>query len=163
MFKEEKKENLVQTQNILNDSILTVEESHDSHPVNSNFDNTHTETSSNKTKNVSTSNIIEFNDDKNLNSKVEIEDDRKKNNNTSQNSTKIEGFGIASMIIAIVGWFLPFGLGLLFMVIALIFAAISISRILGQPDKYRGIGFPITGLILSILGILILLVVASSL
>ena len=77
------------------------------------------------------------------------------------NEAKADGFGIASLIIAIAAFLLPIGWGILFCIVALVFAAISLSRILNQPDKYTGTGLAITALVLSLIALPILLILAG--
>lgn len=77
------------------------------------------------------------------------------------NEAKADGFGIASLMLAIAAFLVPIGWGILFCIVALIFSAISLSRILNQPDKYTGIGLAITALILSLIALPILLLLAG--
>jgi len=79
---------------------------------------------------------------------------------SQQESTtrKVEGFGKAGFILSLAGIFLlPLPCGIL----AIIFSAISIGRIIKHPDKYRGLGFAIAGLVfgtaLTLLGVFALL------
>ena len=70
---------------------------------------------------------------------------------------KVEGLGLAGFIIGIVGWFMPFGLGLVMCILAIIFGAISMGKIKNNPEKFKGKGFAITSLIVGIVGVGLLL------
>jgi len=76
---------------------------------------------------------------------------------TADDQRKVEGLGLAGFIIGIVGWFMPFGIGLVMCLLAIIFGAISLGKISNNPEKYKGKGFAITSLILGIAGVGILL------
>ncbi|MDX2285743.1 MAG: DUF4190 domain-containing protein [Bacteroidia bacterium] len=73
---------------------------------------------------------------------------------------KFEGLGIAAFILGIVGWFMPLVLGLIMFILAIVFGALSFSKITRSPDKFKGKGLALAGLILGIAGVGILLLAA---
>jgi hypothetical protein len=73
---------------------------------------------------------------------------------------KFEGLGIAAFILGIVGWFMPLVLGLIMFILAIVFGALSFSKITRSPDRFKGKGLALAGLILGIAGVGILLLVA---
>jgi hypothetical protein len=73
------------------------------------------------------------------------------------NKTKeVEKMGLWSLIFAIVGFFVPYLLGLLLFILAVILSISSLAKISGNPDSYSGTGFSIAALILGIIGCAIL-------
>jgi uncharacterized membrane protein len=80
--------------------------------------------------------------------------------NKKNDEPKNEGLGIAGFILGIVGWFTPY-LGFIMCLLALIFGAVSLGKIVRNPDKFKGKGFAITALIMGILGILINILLVS--
>ena len=70
-------------------------------------------------------------------------------NSIQQESTtkKVEGLGLAGMIVGLVGFFfagIPFG------IIAIIFGAISLAKFKKNPDKFSGKGFAIASLVIGL-------------
>lgn len=80
--------------------------------------------------------------------------------NKKNDERKNEGLGIAGFVLGIVGWFTPY-LGFIMCLLALIFGAVSLGKIVKNPDKFKGKGFSITALIMGILGILINILLVS--
>jgi hypothetical protein len=74
---------------------------------------------------------------------------------------KTDGFAIASMVIGIVGWFVPAALGLVMCILATIFARIAWHRIRKNPDL-KGKGMAITGFVLGTVGMLIALILIAN-
>ena len=70
----------------------------------------------------------------------------------SDDRPRTEGFSVASLVLGIVGWFIPY-FGLLCCLLAVIFGIIGIVKISKNPEKFKGMGMAIAGLILGVLGI----------
>jgi len=72
---------------------------------------------------------------------------------------KVQGLGLTSMIIGIIGWVLAFyysnypyfPLLIILLSLAIIFSSIAMVKIKKNPEKFKGKGFAITGLVLGIL------------
>lgn len=89
---------------------------------------------------------------------------RKKKQSTepvTNEERKFEGLAIAGFILAIVGWLVPAPAAFILLLLGIIFGAVSMSRVLNEPTKRKGIGMGITALILGILGIVILIAAAG--
>jgi hypothetical protein len=72
----------------------------------------------------------------------------------SNHESPIEGLGLAGFILGLGGLFV---LGIPFGLLALIFGAISLSRINREPGRYRGRGFAIASIVLGIVDIISIL------
>jgi hypothetical protein len=94
---------------------------------------------------------------KNKSEKLHFKSAKKERSAIAQNGTldsgpKIEPLGLAGMIVGIVGIFfagIPCG------IIAIVFGAISLSRINKHPEKYKGLGFAIASLSIGIVVLLL--------
>jgi hypothetical protein len=81
---------------------------------------------------------------------------------------KVEGFGLAGFILAVLAVLMIPGAVYLFIpvflmgLLGLIFGIISIIKIKKQPKKYRGKGFAITAIVLGILTVLISLIIVAA-
>ena len=65
---------------------------------------------------------------------------------------KVQGLGLTSMIIGIIGGILPsFFVLIISSLLAIIFSSIAMAKIKKNPEKFKGKGFAITGLVLGIL------------
>lgn len=71
-------------------------------------------------------------------------------------SPKIEPFGLAGLICSVIPFIIPLG-GIL----GIIFGSISLKRIKREPNKYKGKGFAIAGLILGIIQIVAIIVLIA--
>lgn len=78
----------------------------------------------------------------------------------SNDSPRTEGFSVASLVLGIVGWFIPY-VGLLCCLLAVIFGIIGIVKISNNPDKFKGMGMAIAGLVLGVLGIGVVLLLMA--
>jgi len=74
-------------------------------------------------------------------------------------AARVEGLGLAGFIIGLVGWFVPL-FGFVMCLLAIIFGAISIGKINRNPERFKGMGFAITSLVLGIIGVGIVLLFA---
>lgn len=79
----------------------------------------------------------------------------------SDSGQKTSGLAIAGFVTGIVGWFMPLGLGMVMCAIAVIFGAISMSKIKNNPGQYKGKGLAIASFIIGLVGFVILLVIAG--
>lgn len=71
----------------------------------------------------------------------------------------VEPFALVSFLLGLASFIsLPFinVLAIVLFILVIVFASISLSKLNAQPDKYKGKGFAIAGLILGILGFLII-------
>lgn len=76
---------------------------------------------------------------------------------------KDEGFGLAGLILSLVGLPVVFfndALGIFLGLIAILFCTISLVRIKRNPAKYKGKGVAIWGLLLGIIGLVLGLIVS---
>jgi hypothetical protein len=72
---------------------------------------------------------------------------------------QVEGFGIAGLAAGVVGLFIA---GIPLGAIAIVFGAISLSRIKKNPKKYSGKGFAIASLILGIVDVVAMIIILAS-
>src|SRR5690606_29525451 len=56
-------------------------------------------------------------------------------NRVSSESSRADGLAIAGFVVGIVGWFLPFALGIPMCILAIVFGGVSLARIKNNPDK----------------------------
>jgi hypothetical protein len=75
---------------------------------------------------------------------------------TNTTSPRVEGLGLAGFIIGLVGWFVPI-FGFVMCLLAIIFGAVSIGKINRNPERFKGMGFAITSLVLGVVGVGIVL------
>jgi hypothetical protein len=87
---------------------------------------------------------------------------QRKSNTSQETGQKTEGFAVAGFVTGIVGWFMPLGIGLLFCITAIVFAAISMNKIKANPDQYKGKGLAVAALVVGIVGCVIVLAVAAA-
>ncbi len=78
----------------------------------------------------------------------------------TNDSPRTEGFSVASLVLGIVGWFIPI-IGLLCCLLAVIFGVIGIVKISNNPEKFKGMGMAIAGTILGVLGIGVVLLLTA--
>ncbi len=76
-----------------------------------------------------------------------------------ENSPKIEGLGLAGMIVGLVGLFI---LGIPCGIVAIVFGAISLAKIKIHPEKFKGKGFAIASLVLGIVDVVVLLILLAA-
>ncbi len=75
------------------------------------------------------------------------------------NAPQIEGLGLAGFVSGLIGLIvaaIPFGL------VATIFGAISLSKIIRNPAKYKGIGFAIASLVLGIIDVVFGIIIVAA-
>ena len=80
------------------------------------------------------------------------------NNDVDDSEKKFSGLAIAGFVLSLFWWF--YGIGA---VLGLIFCAIALAKINRNPEKYRGKGLAIAGLVISLvaLGLIILLIIGG--
>lgn len=76
-------------------------------------------------------------------------------------STRADGMAIVSMVVGIISWFTPLALAVILAILAIIFGAVGLSRIKKNPEELTGKGMAKTGIILGIVGLIIVMAVAS--
>jgi cytoskeletal protein RodZ len=81
--------------------------------------------------------------------------------NDKSTTTRADGMAIASMVVGIVSWFTPLGLAVVLALLALIFGAVALGRIKKNPEGLHGKGMAITGIVLGLVGLIIVMIVAS--
>ena len=74
------------------------------------------------------------------------------NKEIDKSKLKVQGLGLTSMIIGIIGGILPsFFVLIISSLLAIIFSSIAMAKIKKNPEKFKGKGFAITGLVLGII------------
>ena len=92
-----------------------------------------------------------------------VDDPALQNNNASNTGNiderQVEGFGIAGLAAGVVGLFIA---GIPLGVVAIVFGAISLSRMNKNPNKYKGKGLAIASLILGLVDVVALLILLAA-
>ena len=82
-----------------------------------------------------------------------------KANKPAVQTKKLEGFGVAGTIFAALGFLIA---GIPLGILAIIFGAIGITRIINNPEKYYGLGFSIVALALGLVVLIVTIAVVVS-